>query len=102
MLVKLKHIMMIGPVNANHHKTQYISHIRWPQHYQGMAQCGAFLCSNLRHFYFKNEQCYSNREHAIAKGFDALSCQIVGIARGAAKEHKILVKQHLFPIKVKC
>src|ERR1700730_8258665 len=69
LLKELEDIMMLRPVNADHHEAQNVGEIRWPQIEKLAQQIAGTLVWNLN---VQNEQRDRDGEHAIAESLDPI------------------------------
>src|SRR6202043_4217909 len=72
-LVQLENIMMIYPMNANHHKTENVSKIRWPRIREGQSQLESTVTwLETGYLYLQDKQRDGDGKYPIAEGFDAM------------------------------
>src|ERR1700730_2192585 len=69
LLKKLKDVVMLSPIDADHHKAENIGEIGWPEIEEHDQQTAGALARNLN---IQNEQRDGDGEHAVAKGLDPI------------------------------
>jgi hypothetical protein len=69
LLKKLKDVVMLSPIDADHHKAENIGEIGWPEIEEHDQQTAGALVRNLN---IQNEQRDGDGEHAVAEGLDPI------------------------------